>query len=556
MNGSPIIEVNQLKLFFEEDHERAILDGISFDVHKNENLLILGPSGCGKSTLTHCLNGLFPRELDGTLNGEVKINGKDTKSFVNGGVAHHIGVVFQDPESQFCMLTVEDEIAFGLENIGINRSEMKKRVDFTLKLVEMEAYKDRVISTLSGGEKQKIALACILAMEPEVIILDEPTANLDPKASGDFIKTLRDLQKEKDFSLIVIEHKLENWVTFIDRCIFMNEKGQIFFDGLLRKGLNQHRSALEMIGISIPQVTEIAIQAEKQSGKAIANLPIKIEELTQHPIPSSLLASSKVYKTITTPLLRLEDISWTKSKTDIIKPINITFYKEQFVAIVGANGSGKSSFSKLIAGLQKPTSGKVTLEKKPLTNWKEKQLRKRIGYVFQNPEHQFITDSVFDEVAFSLRMQQLPTDQINQLVKRTLDHCQLSDLEDHHPYTLSQGQKRRLSVATMIVDDQSLLILDEPTFGQDAYSTKQLLKLLKERYQKGTSIIAITHDMDIVNDYADRVIVIEKGNIALDVTPEQLWNCSTEKLDKWHLQLPLKIKLKKIHEKRLAYVSS
>ncbi|WP_226037379.1 ABC transporter ATP-binding protein [Aquibacillus saliphilus] len=550
----PRIRVSQLKLFYEDDQKQPILDELNFELKDHENLLILGPSGCGKSTLTHCLNGLYPRELDGAMQGDISINGVSANNFASGELSLQVGVVFQDPETQFCMLTVADEVAFGLENKGIATTEMDVRIHEALGLVNMTAYKERVISTLSGGQKQKLALACILALEPEILVLDEPTANLDPKAAKEFIQTLDQLQQKKQFSLIVIEHQLDGWVSLIKRSIMMNTNGQIFFDGILHDGINQHRDRLEKLGIWIPRATKIALAIEKQGAYFFNTLPLTINELASYPISYNGLDKKKTVKADKRLLLKARDISWSKRNTSIIKQTNIDLYHGQFVAVLGANGSGKSSLSKLLAGIQKPSRGTIHLDDRPMKNWKEKDLRKKIGYVFQNPEHQFIADSVFDEVAFSLRLQEYSEREINNRVEKILNQCQLTGFDDYHPYTLSQGQKRRLSVATMIVDDQSLLILDEPTFGQDAHSTKQLLHLLVERYNQGTSIVMITHDMDIVHHYADRVLVMEKGHIVLDTTPEQLWNYPVGKLNQWQLELPKEVELKQLQQKDVGYV--
>ena len=555
MSQTAVIKVDHLTLSFEDYPEKPVLDDINFELKAKENLLILGPSGCGKSTLTHCLNGLYPRELDGELTGDVFINTKSIDEFAHGEVSHSVGVVFQDPETQFCMFTVEDEIAFGLENKGILPTEMENIIDHVLELVNMTACKKRKITTLSGGQKQKLALACILAMEPDILVLDEPTANLDPVATLEFIETIHQLQKQKDFSLIIIEHQLDGWVSLIDRCMMLNNKGQIFYNGNLRDGINVHRHTLEQQGIWIPTPTKLALEIEKDGDYTFDNLPLTVDELAAHPLPTTI-SSSRINRSNTRLALKAEELTWTKKSTTIINEIDINLYEGEFLTILGANGSGKSSLSKLIAGIEKPTKGSIHLYEKSLNEWKERDLRTKIGYVFQNPEHQFITDSVYDEVAFSLRVRGLNEEDVKDRVSVILEQCQLTGFEQSHPYTLSQGQKRRLSVATMIVDNQSLLILDEPTFGQDANSTKQLLSLLKERNETGTSIVMITHDMEIVQQYADRIVVMEAGKIALDTSPKQLWEVPSAQLKKWQLELPIQVKLGQRKQKDVSYVYS
>ncbi|GGM28044.1 putative HMP/thiamine import ATP-binding protein YkoD [Paraliobacillus quinghaiensis] len=555
MSQTAVIKVDHLTLSFEDYPEKPVLDDINFELKAEENLLILGPSGCGKSTLTHCLNGLYPRELDGELTGDVFIKTKSIHEYSHGEVSHSVGVVFQDPETQFCMFTVEDEIAFGLENKGILPSEMENIIDSVLDLINMTAYKTRKITTLSGGQKQKLALACILAMEPDILVLDEPTANLDPVASLEFIKTIHQLQQQKNFSLIIIEHQLDGWISLIDRCLMLNNKGQVFYNGNLRDGVNVHRHTLEQQGIWIPTPTRIALEIEKQLDHTFDNLPLTVDELASYPLPNNIFLAH-INRRSTQLALKAEELIWTKKSTTIINEIDINLYEGEFITILGANGSGKSSLSKLIAGIEKPNKGAIHLYEKSLNEWKERDLRTKIGYVFQNPEHQFITDSVYDEVAFSLRVRGLHEEDINHQVTTILQQCQLTGFEESHPYTLSQGQKRRLSVATMIVDNQSILILDEPTFGQDANSTKQLLSLLKERNETGTTIVMITHDMELVQQYADRVVVMEDGKIALDTSPKQLWEVPSEQLKKWQLELPIQVKLEQRKQKDVSYVYS
>lgn len=555
MIETAVIKVDHLTLCFEDYPEKPVLDAINFELMAKENVLILGPSGCGKSTLTHCLNGLYPRELDGELTGDVFIKTKNIAAFAHGEVSHTVGVVFQDPETQFCMLTVEDEIAFGLENKGILPSEMEKMIDHVLELVNMTAFKNRNITTLSGGQKQKLALACILAMEPDILVLDEPTANLDPVATLEFIDTLDQLQRQKGFSLIIIEHQLDGWVSLIDRCLMLNNKGQIFYNGNLRAGINVHRHTLEQQGIWIPTPTRLALNIEQQTDYTFDHLPLTVDELAAYPLPTPV-SSTRITKSNAPLAIKAEKLTWTKKSTPIINEVDINLYEGEFITILGANGSGKSSLSKLIAGIEKPTKGSTYLYEKNLNEWKERDLRTKIGYVFQNPEHQFITDSVYDEVSFSLRVRGLNEEDIKDRVSLILHQCQLTGFEESHPYTLSQGQKRRLSVATMIVDNQSLLILDEPTFGQDAHSTNQLLSLLQERNETGTTIVMITHDMEIVHQYADRAIVMENGKIVLDASPTALWKVPSEQLLNWQLELPVQVKLDQRKQKDVSYVYS
>ncbi|WP_404451154.1 energy-coupling factor ABC transporter ATP-binding protein [Virgibacillus necropolis] len=556
MNKKPLVSVQQLSLRFENQLHNDTLSEVSFELNEGETILLLGPSGCGKSTLTYCLNGLYPRELDGTMNGDVFIKGKQSTNYKPGELSRHVGVVFQDPETQFCMLTVEDEIAFGLENLNVPRQLMDEKINDALSLVTMTAFKKSAIASLSGGQKQKLALACILAMEPGLLILDEPTANLDPIATKDLIKTIKHLKQQKEFSLIVIEHQLDGWIELIDRSLLLNRSGEVFYDGSLRNGVEKNLKKLNEQGIWLPKVTQYVLHQRKRWGNFI---PLTINEFTDQADKWSLVKSEPqplINKNNLDAILEATNISWVKKHREILRNVSLNLYDGEFVAIIGANGSGKTSLSRILAGIQKPTSGTIHVKGKPLQRWKETFLRDEIGYVFQNPEHQFIMNSVFDEVAFSLRLKGMNNNDIHEKVSFILKTCGLSKLENEHPYTLSQGQKRRLSVATMIVDNQRLLILDEPTFGQDAHSTNELMNLLIERHKQGTSIVMVTHDMEIVHHYANRVIVIEQGAIAADCHPSELWKRSPATLQAWQLEKPIQIQLQDIYEKESYYVST
>ena len=525
------VKVHDFSLRF-ETNQKDILSHLNFELSQDETVLLLGPSGSGKSTLTSCLNGIFPRELDGEMDGEIFIDGKMVSDYMPGELSKKVGVVFQDPETQFCMLTVEDEVAFGLENIGVPNDEMEAKIDDVLSLVHLLDFKESNIASLSGGQKQKLALACILALEPSLIILDEPTANLDPIATKDIIQTISLLKEERSFGLIIIEHKLDGWTDLAERCLLLNRRGEMFYDGLLRDAIRDERLQLAEQGIWLPKISQYLLENNPE----LTDLPLTVEDFSEYPSYWDHIKQIKpkqYHPVQVDPIVETHNLSWSAKKREIVKDVSLTFYEGEFVAIVGANGSGKTSLSRILADIQKPASGNIYLKGKALNKWKESLLRQEIGYVFQNPEHQFITNTVFDEVAFSLKVKHQPADTINEKVHSILDTFGLLELKNEHPFSISQGQKRRLSVATMIVDDQSFLLLDEPTFGQDAHSNLELMKLLQQRYQSDSTIVMITHDMEIVDRYATRVIVIDNGKVVADSPPYKFWEMGSIQLKEW-----------------------
>ncbi len=539
MNSSPnepIISVHNVSFRFEEE-EAPTIRTISFDVYAGESMMILGPSGSGKSTLTYCLNGQYPEAVEGVLDGNIIIAGKSVSDYVQGELSKTVGVVFQDPESQFCMTKVADEIAFGLENIGTPSIEIEEKIERTLSLVGMLPYKHSFIDQLSGGMKQKLAIACIISMEPRVLILDEPTAYLDPLSTREIAQLVGRLRKELDLTLLVIEHKLDEWMPYIDSMLVLDSDGAVTYQGEPGECFNQHRDELQLLGIWLPTVNSLGEQWVKDGLYEGLIYPITREDLiagtkdcdvaiTRLNAESPHLQRKHTEK-IYNPILQVNNLSYSKGDKSILQGVDLTIYSGECIAIVGPNGAGKTTLVHHLSGLIEVMSGEIKLKGKPIEHWKEAELRKEIGFVFQNPEHQFITDTVYDEAAFSLRMQGLRENSILTKVTDLLKQLQLEHLHHHNPFTLSQGQKRRLSVATMLVDEQQILILDEPTYGQDASTSHHLLQLLNDGVMEGKTTILVTHDMNIVNAYADRAVLILNGKVSYSGDPMQLWSMTS-----------------------------
>jgi energy-coupling factor transport system ATP-binding protein len=521
---SPFEQIKAEGLGFSYE-DSDIFTNLTFSIEKNQSLLLLGPSGSGKSTLAYCLNKLYPEAVDGQLKGSITFEGRNLDDFKPGELNQKIGIVFQDPESQFCMLTVEEEVAFGLENFHVPRAEMEAKIDRTLELVGLQAEKKTTIHTLSGGQKQKLAIACVLVLQPDVIILDEPTANLDPLSSSDLVETIARLKKERPFTLIVVEHKLDDWVELIDRCLVLDSSATILFDGTPEQCFGEFAPFLKKEGIWLPKVVEAAITAKKAGLYKGERLPLRSHELLSG-LKDPAAFFKKDFKTMSNsePILEVNGL-YARGH---LKNVSLTIHKGELTALVGANGSGKTTLSKCLAGLIPISKGEIHFLGVPLSKWKEKDLFQLLGYVFQNPEHQFITDSVYEEIAFGLDRK-----------ASALAILEKIGLEKHanaHPFSLSQGQKRRLSVATMLVHEQELLILDEPTFGQDANTAYEIMRVLDE---KNGAVFMITHDMELVDQYADTVHVLDGGELIFSGTPESLWD-NHEVVGRARLKLPFR----------------
>ncbi|KAB7707034.1 ATP-binding cassette domain-containing protein [Bacillus aerolatus] len=534
---APLLTVDNFTFSYDEA-EKPVLHNLSFTVEQGEALLLLGPSGSGKSSLALCLNGLYPAAVDGSSTGEISLAGKKLDAYLPGEASRRIGVVFQDPDAQFCMLTVEDELAFGLENLNVPREEMADRMEWALGLVDLQNYRTSPIASLSGGMKQKLALACVLAMKPDLIILDEPTAMLDPVTTKELAETIKALHAELGFSLLVIEHKLDHWISFMDRCLIFTETGEVMFDGIPEDGFSFYLDELKEQGVWLPKPLVFSEQLN-MAGK----LPLTEDELLAamnwQAFEKAGQLLQKERREYSGTILETRKLSFLRGAKPILKQVNVRLPKGALTAIVGPNGAGKSTLSYTLAGLETPDNGEVLYEKEPLAHLSGAAMSEKIGYVFQNPEHQFITDSVYEEIAFSLRMQKKKEADIEQIVGEILAACRLQGLAHQHPFSLSQGQKRRLSVATMLVDEQSLFILDEPTYGQDQKAAAELMKMVEKRLAAGFSAVMITHDMELVAAFADQVIVLVEGEVLFAGVPHDLFSDRSGLLEKAQLERPL-----------------
>lgn len=501
---------------------KSVLKGVDLQINKGEKLLILGPSGGGKSTLALTLNGIIPRSIEAEMTGTITVDSHSPSELNFREISERIGMLFQDPETQFCMLTVEDEIIFGLENLRLSKSEIKVRMEQSLELVGLSNYKKAQIKELSGGMKQKLGLACLLAMEPEVFILDEPTANLDPESTEEIFELFITLSRKLNKTLIFIEHKLDSLLPYLERVIVLGNDGSVLADGPPKTVFKDHYTAIAEQGIWVPEICKYAKEAEKE-GVLWNEFPLTIDEFTDglkgRTFDVQLNENYKQHHSET--ILRADHLSFSYNDKQVLKDINFSISQGDFVAILGPNGAGKSTMSQLFIKLLKPKHGDIYLKNEPISKLKTSELMQKLGYVFQNPEHQFICDTVEQELAYGLKMLGWEKEKWLPRVNELLEQFHLTDRRENNPFSLSQGQKRRLSVATMLTNDQQILILDEPTFGQDYVNTKGLMTLLKNLNDCGKTIIMITHDMELVLNYANKVILINKNEVQYegDVIP-------------------------------------
>ncbi|WP_018665073.1 ABC transporter ATP-binding protein [Heyndrickxia acidiproducens] len=481
-----------------------ILSDLSLTINKGEKVLILGPSGSGKSTLISALAGIIPEHVEAEVSGEVFLRS-------------HAGVMFQDPDSQFCMLRVDEEIAFSLENRSIPRSEMDDIISDLMDQVGLMVDKKTPIETLSGGMKQRLALASLLALEPDVLFFDEPTAQLDPAGRKEIFDLINKISQRTNQTIVVVEHVLDGCIEWMDRVIMINKNGKIIADGEPEEILLHFNKEMKEAGIWRPKLFPYKwMDVVENSSHPLA---IKLSKMLENEPLHSVEEYGK-----RDPIIRTENVAIGYGKKTIVKDINIDIHKGDWISIVGENGSGKSTFLKSLIRLQPIKNGKIRFQDKELKKWTDRELYGKAGFVFQNPEHQFITDTVFEEIAFGGRQRNWPEEQIQTKTNQLLQEFGLEHYRNAHPFTLSLGQKRLLSVATMLLLDQPLLLLDEPTFGQDEKTAGELIMRLKERQKRGTTIVMATHDMDLVDAYSNQVILLHNGRILYQGTPFELFS--------------------------------
>ncbi len=540
------IDINGLTYWYPvQDHQTA-LDHINLKIERGELTVLMGPTGGGKSTLALCLNGVIPRMLGGNLEGHVDIMGWSPNEKDIYEMATKIGLVFQDADSQICNIFVKDEVAFGAQNLLVEKGVVLSRVDRVLRFVGLENYEDRSVFALSGGEKQRLSIASVLAMEPKVILLDEPTANLDPEGATEVKALIHELKENQGVTIVIIEHNVSGILDLADRLVVISG-GKIVLDGKPREVLNQSgRMIHHELGLRLPEATEFALAAEAK-GYSFSPIPITSAELDLENLKFKPAAeiSSKSPETLSSdshnskPIIHVSNLSFSYANSfQALKNVSLEIQKGEILAILGRNGSGKSTLTSHFIGLNRPTSGKVIVDGLDVSKATIKELARRVGYVFQYPEHQFVTDTVYDEMAFGLKGQNIVAEEIEQRTSEMLKRFSLDHVRERHPLSLSRGQKRRLSVASMLVMRPEIFILDEPTTGQDRRNINEVMQYLVKLNKAGLTVIIVTHDMELVAAYADRVVVLETGSVVYEGTPWQLFDERLSNQDMWGLSVP------------------
>ena len=524
----PVIEFQNFTYQYRVQAEPT-LKNINLTIYQGEKVLIVGPSGCGKSTLANTLNGLIPFNTEGTMTGSLKILGQETKDLSIFELSQKVGTVLQDSDGQFIGLTVAEDIAFSLENQCMMQEDMIKRVHQVAQTLELESHLESAPHSLSGGQKQRTSLAGVMIDDVDILLFDEPLASLDPATGKNTIELIDTLNKETNQTIIIVEHRLEDVLhRHVDRIIVMNN-GEILSDlppnELLKTNL------LTEIGVREP----LYITALKYAGCTLNDTQETLQldvldKLDVTPYEEKLKAFCQANDMPQAPvegdvLLELKDVSFSYTLAKpLLQDLNFKLKRGEMVSIVGKNGAGKSTLTKLICGLYQPTKGQLFLNGEDMKYLTIKERSMKIGMVMQNPNQMISKPLLYDEVALALRLQGLDEATIKERVYDALKVCGLYGMRNWPISALSYGQKKRVTIASILVTKPDLLILDEPTAGQDFKHYTELMSFLKQLNAQGMTILMITHDMHLMLEYTSRSIVLADGKLLADTTSVEVLN--------------------------------
>ena len=570
------------------------LENVSLSVDAGSLVLILGRSGSGKSTLALNLVGIYPDYMGGRNSGRVLIADPE-RGLINRRELEaaerfrRVNMLFQNPEDQIVTLTVEEEVGFALENYRVEPAEIHRRIDDALDLVGLAGFRPRSMLELSGGEKQRVALAAMLALEPAVLILDEPTSNLDPAGTADVLATIDRIRARSGLTVMVIEHEADEIFHRADAVLLVEDRGvqgpwtpREFMD---ERGLEVR----DELGLWIPQASEAGLELRARGVDFDGGIPLDGDELVAaveplvaavEPIgldstlpardalpggaaPGQPDSASTGRPDIASPrqgdsvspgqpdaaspgqcgearvgwpdaagrganaasaVIEVRDVSFAYGARNVLDGVSLAAHRSELLALVGQNGSGKSTLASLFNGIATPDSGVVLVDGKPTTEYAFAHLARRVAHIFQVPEKQFVRATVYDEIAHGLRSLGLAADEVEQRTLDCLRTVRLLERRNASPYVLSHGQKRRLSVAAMVVGEPDVVVLDEPTFGQDYHQARNLMELLRNLAAGGAAVVFITHDMRLVAEYADRAVVLCEGAAEFDGAPQALFS--------------------------------
>ncbi len=526
MEREPIISFENFGFQYTAQAEPTLYE-INLKVHKGEKILIAGPSGCGKSTLAHCINGLIPNSYPGKTTGKLTIGGKDALKMGLFDLSKIVGTVLQDSDGQFIGLTVAEDIAFALENDCVPTEEMHAQVAEIARLVDVERVMGHAPHEISGGQKQRVGLGGVMVSHVDVLLFDEPLANLDPATGKQAIVLIDEIQKRTGCAVIIIEHRLEDVLyRSVDRVVLMGD-GRIAYDGgpdeLLCRDLLQARGIREPLYVTALKYAGVSLTPDMRP----SYLPeLRLSEGQKQQVLAWFARQPEAGQEPSREiLLRAEKIDFTyEGGHHALRGITAEIHKGEMLSIVGTNGAGKSTFSKVICGFEKPQEGRLEFAGRDLGSLSIKERADHIGYVMQNPNQMISKTQIYDEVALGLRNRGVPEGEIRPRVEETLKICGLYPFRNWPVSALSYGQKKRVTIASILVLNPEMILLDEPTAGQDLKHYTEIMDFLSELNRQGVTVVLITHDMHLMLEYTPRAIVFNAGRVIADESAAQVLN--------------------------------
>ncbi len=542
--SQPIVELRDVSFAYGQDSARA-LDHVSLAINEGEFVGVIGPSGAGKSTLAAVMSGAIPHHYTGQLFGATMVDGHDTCEVTLTDISRVVGSVLQDIDSQMVASVVEDEMLFGLENYGVPHDQIEGRIERALETVGIPHLRDREIAKLSGGQKQKVAIAAILALAPRVLVLDEPTAALDPASSTLVFETLRQVNEAAGITVVVIEQKVALLCKYCERVLVLSE-GKLAYDGEPHEVFG-HARELRAIGVDSPRVARIAnsllehgvvesierpcLNVAEAKGLIAALVPAGgestadsgeraaqgasslIPDAVKPTRPSRHKPAARPHAEGADPVVEVEDVSFAyPNRGDSVAGLNMRVYPGELVGIIGQNGAGKTTFTKLLNGLFKPKTGSVRIAGLDTREVPTSTIAAHCATLFQNPDRQICKDTVLEEVAFGLTLHGTPQDEAERRAAKVIERFDLPAGES--PFSLSRGQRQMVALASVVVLDPQVVLLDEPTSGLDYRECMTVMETVREMAERGCAVIMVCHDMEVVSDFAERIVVMTKGKIA------------------------------------------
>ena len=515
---SPIISFKNFSFQYRAQ-KKPTLKEINLDIYPGERVLIAGPSGCGKSTLAGCINGLNPFSNPGECSGELIVDGVDAPKSSIFQLSAHVGTVLQDPDGQFIGLTVGEDIAFALENSCMPQDEMHEITRHAAELVGIQDHLDYAPHELSGGQKQRVSLAGVMVDQVKILLFDEPLANLDPATGKQAIELIDEIQEKTDTTVVIIEHRLEDvlWRD-VDRIVLMGD-GKILADlhpdELLSTRLLEENGIREPLYLTALRYAGVELAPAKKPAHVDSVVIDKADrkKMTDWFWSRPAAEAEKEHE----PLLEVRNLTFGYERgSQTLRDVSLTIHKGEMVSIVGKNGAGKSTFSKLVCGFETPDSGEILFQGRDLLQENIRHRAKHIGYVMQNPNQMISKTMIFDEVALGLRNMGKSEEEIREKVEETLEVCGLFPFRNWPVSALSFGQKKRVTIASVLVQDPELIILDEPTAGQDFHHYTEIMEFLRGLNEKGVTVVMITHDMHLMLEYTPRALVFADGRLIAD----------------------------------------